>query len=66
VVKEMEWVIASFGHVEEVWKARALKVGDQKAGHKAYARREADRWKRWKETAKAEFAKVTKVNTFPM
>lgn len=52
-------MIGSFGYMEEVWKARASEMGDQKPGHKAYAKREADRWKRWKEIAKAEFMKAT-------
>ena len=66
VMKEMEWVIGSFGYMEEVWKARALEMGDQKLGHRAYARREADRWKRWKEIAKTEFMKVAGVNACSM
>lgn len=60
----MEWVTGSFGHMEEVWKARALKMGGQKPGHRAYAGREADRWKRWREIAKSEFMKVAGVNAF--
>lgn len=64
VVKEMEWVLGSFSWMEEIWNARALEMGDQKPGHRAFARRETDRWKRWKGIARAEFMKVAEGKTF--
>ena len=66
VAKEMDWVIRSFGYMREVWEARARNMGNEKLGHKAYATREAERWQRWVETAKTEFAEVLGVRTFPM
>ena len=44
-MKEMEWVIGSFGYMEGVWKARTSEMGSEKPGHRAYAMREADRWR---------------------
>ena len=61
VAKEMEWVVKSFGYKEKVWEVRARDMGNEKQGHKAYAAREAERWMRWGETARAEFAKVLHV-----
>ena len=58
VVQEMDWVVRTFGYMKEVWEVRARNMGDDMLGHKAYAAREAERWGRWAETAKAEFAKV--------
>ena len=58
VMKEMGWVVRTFQHMREVWEIRAEDVGDQKPGHKSYALKEAERWKQWGETGKAEFAKV--------
>jgi len=65
-MKEMEWVIGTFMHMGKVWEMRAKNVGDGKPGHRAYAMRETDRWHRWAETAKTEFAKVLGVETFQM
>ena len=61
-MKEMEWVIGTFKYMEEVWKVRAEKMGDEKPGHRAYAARETDRWNRWAVIAGAEFVKVMGVN----
>ena len=58
VVKEMEWVIETFRYMGKVWETRAKSMGNEKLGHRAYAARETDRWHRWAETAKTEFAKV--------
>ena len=66
VAKEMDWVVTTFGYMREVWEVRAESVGDEKPGHKAYGMREAERWKRWTETAKAEFAKTLGVRSFPV
>ena len=44
----------------------AKDVEDEKPGHKAYAKREAERWHRWAETARAEFADVLHVRTSPV
>ena len=51
-------MVRTFGYKREVWEARARNMGDEKLGHKAYAIREAERWKRWAETARVEFAKA--------
>ena len=61
VAKEMDWVIRTFGFMREAWEERARKMGDEKLGHKAYAMKEAERWQRWAETARVEFAKVLDV-----
>ena len=66
VQQEMSWVVRTFGYMREVWEARAKNVGGDKPGHKAYAIREAERWERWAETARAEFAKVLDIKTFSM
>ena len=58
VRKEMDWVIRTFGYMRKVWETRARDMGGEKPGHKAYAMREAERWQRWIETAKAEFSKT--------
>jgi hypothetical protein len=50
--------------MDELWKMRAKSMGNKKLGHRAYATRETDRWNRWTKTAKTEFAKVLKVETF--
>ena len=42
-----------------LWETRAKKAGNGKLGHRAYAMRETDRWNRWAQVAKTEFAKVT-------
>ena len=60
VMKEMKWVIETFRYMEKVWEMRAKRMGNERLGHRAYAARETDRWNRWAETAKAEFAKVLK------
>jgi hypothetical protein len=60
----MDWVVGTFAYMRKVWEARAGNMGDEKAGHKAYAMREAERWQRWAETASAEFAKVVNVKSF--
>ena len=65
-MKEMEWVIETFRYMGGVWKVRGEKVGNDKPGHRAYAARETDRWDRWAEIAKNEFAKATEVKTFPV
>jgi hypothetical protein len=62
----MDWVVRTFGYMREVWEVRARNMGSEKPGHKAYATREAERWQRWAETARAEFAMVLDVKTFPM
>jgi hypothetical protein len=59
VVKEMECVIRTFKHMEELWERRAEKMEGGKLGHKAYAARETDRWKRWVDVAEEEFSGVT-------
>ena len=59
----MDWVVTTFGYMKEVWEVRAKDVEDEKPGHKAYAKREAERWQRWAETARAEFADVLHVRT---
>ena len=46
VVKEMEWVVRTFGHMREVWEIRAESMENEKPGHKAYALREAGSLKR--------------------
>lgn len=66
VIKEMEWVIATFTHMGGVWEARAGKMGNDKPGHMAYAARETERWNRWARVAQIEFAKVTGVKSFPI
>jgi len=58
-MKEMEWVIGTFRYMRGVWEMRAKKMENEKPGHRAYAAREVDRWDRWAEIAKTEFAKVT-------
>jgi len=65
-MKEMEWVIGTFEYMRGVWEKRAQKVGIEKLGHKAYGLREMDRWHRWAEVAKTEFAKVLEVKSFPL
>ena len=65
-MKEMEWVIGTFRYMEKIWEARGENMGNEKAGHKAYAARETGRWHRWAETAKAEFVKALGEKTFPM
>ena len=64
VAKEMECVIGTFKYMEGVWETRAEEIGSEKAGHRAYAAREMDRWNRWAEIAKAEFSKVTGMKVF--
>ena len=66
VVKEMEWVVRTFEYMTEVWKVRARNVGNERPGHKAYAIREAEMWRRWAETARADFNVVLDVQKFPM
>ena len=66
VAKEMEWVVMTFGYMREVWEVRAKNMAGEKPGHKAYAMREAERWQRWAETARTEFAKALDMETFPM
>ena len=65
-MKEMEWVIGTFRHMEGVWKVRAEKMGGEKPGHTAYAVKETERWNRWARVAEVEFTKVTGVEAFPM
>lgn len=38
---------------------REKMAGNVKLGHRAYAAREVDKWKRWGEMAKIEFIKAT-------
>ena len=64
VVKEMEWVIESFRHMEGLWKERAEKMGNEKPGHRAYAMRETERWNRWAGIAKTEVTQVTGMKAF--
>ena len=66
VVQEMNCVVRTFGYMREVWEGRARNIGGDKQGHKAYAKREAERWQRWEETAKIEFAQVLDIRTFPL
>jgi hypothetical protein len=66
VEQEMSLVVNTFGYMRELWEARARNMGNDKLGHKAYAMREAERWERWGETARAEFAKDLDIETFPM
>lgn len=66
VMKEMEWVVGTFRYMEKVWETRAKNIGDEKLGHRAYAMRETDRWHKWTEIAKTEFAKVLELKTFPI
>jgi hypothetical protein len=66
VSKEMEWVIGTFEYMEKIWEARAIGVRGERLGHKAYATKEADRWRRWAEIARNEFIKVGGVESFPM
>lgn len=66
VTKEMEWAIRTFRYMGGVWEIRAEKMGKEKPGHKAYAARETDRWKRWAGVAKTEFARVTGMEMFAM
>jgi hypothetical protein len=65
-MKEMDWVVRTFGYMREIWEERAKKMGDEKPGHRAYAMREAERWQRWAETARAEFAKILNVKSLPV
>jgi len=46
-----------FEYMRGVLEKRAQKVGIEKLGHKAYGLQEMDRWHRWAEVAKTEFAK---------
>ena len=62
----MEWVIGTFRYMGEIWETRDRNMGNEKLGHRAYAAKEADRWHRWAETAKAEFVKALGEETFPM
>jgi hypothetical protein len=57
-MKEMEWAIGTFRYMGEIWKTRGRSMGKERPGHKAYAAKETERWNRWAETAKTEFAKV--------
>ena len=66
VEQEMSWVVKTFGYMRGTWEVRAGDMGDDKLGHKAYAAREAERWQRWAETARTEFARVLDIKTFPM
>ena len=59
-------MIGTFRHMEEDWGTRAKNMGNGKLGHRAYAIREMDRWHRWGEIAKTEFAKVLELETFPI
>ena len=59
-------MVRTFGYKRKVWEVRAREMGNEKPGHKAYAAREAVRWQRWGETARAEFAKVLDIKTFPV
>ena len=60
----MEWVIGYFKYMERIWRKRAAEMGNEKLGHRAYAAREVDRWNRWAEVARIEFAKATGVEIF--
>lgn len=65
MAKEMEWVVRTFRHMEEVWERRVKKMEeDEKLGHRAHAAREKERWHRWAERAKAEFTKELEVERF--
>jgi hypothetical protein len=66
VSKEMEWVVGTFEYMERIWEVRANGVGDEKLGHRAYAAKEADRWRRWAKVARIEFGKVCGVEKFQM
>ena len=57
-------MIGTFGYMKSIWEARGKNMENEKLGHKAYAAKEADRWSRWTETAKKEFAKVLGEDTF--
>ena len=57
-------MIGTFGYMEGLWKVRAEKMGNEKPGHMAYALRETERWNRWVEIVKLEFAKVTGIEVF--
>ena len=59
-------MVKTFEYERKVWEVRARNMGYEKLGHKAYAIREAERWQRWAETARAEFAKVLDMRTFPV
>ena len=60
----MEWVIGTFGYMKQLWEVRAEKMGNEKPGHMAYALRETEKWNRWVEIAKLEFAKATGMEVF--
>ena len=47
--------------MRETWEVRARNMGNEKLGHKAYAMREAERWKEWAKIARAEFAEAADV-----
>jgi hypothetical protein len=57
-MKEMEWVVGTFNHMEGLWKERAERMENERPGHTAYALRETDRWNRWAGIAATEFAKA--------
>ena len=50
--------------MESIWETRGKNIESGKLGHKAYAAKETDRWYRWAEIAKKEFAKVLGEDTF--